>query len=366
MNNARFSFLLLTCAALVLTACGGETREGTLSEEEIWGDTVAESPVDESITYLRRSDDVAYGLPRNGKPGIADLIALFPQESLDRTDPSIFSSAALAGAAGACEDWLHNGIADLPMEIEAVVTLHPRQYQKLPICEQDERHYGTYTIEDDTGGIMVLRDSRVAPFSYGDRIKLTVDAFMLTFGRDLDTRAILVAEVEPAEQMRRTNTETGQEEISREIIYSRKSTSFTTDDVGQVKRVEGYVVVAPTNDNFNSMVVADKKYDLPDNDTLQGERLQCVNRCQVSVLGSGCSVSEAINPVCRSLCKPGVERVNEDDLPVCWIVGIDAELGRRGFAPEFGTALKATGPVVHSFDIQMWVLSLGQIEIEDE
>ena len=46
-------------------------------------------------------------------------------------------------------------------------------------------------------------------------------------------------------------------------------------------------------------------------------------------------------------------------------LGISAELGRRGFAPAYGTHLRIRGPVVNSFDVQMWVLSPGQVEFLD-
>jgi hypothetical protein len=338
-----------------------------LEPDQIWDNTVQESPVEEPIRYVRRAEGVTYGLPRAGREGIADLLALFPTETLGRTDPNIFSSAEMAEAADRCADWSSQGLSALPMEIEAVVTLHPRQYQKIPVCDQDERHYGTYTIEDDTGGLLVLRDSRVATFTYGDRVKLTVHAIMLTFGGDLDTRAILVADVEPTTQKRERDPETGADQIVREILYNRKATTFGTEDVAQVKQVEGYVLVPPTNANFNAMIVSDKPFGRPDSASLQGERLQCVRNCEAELFRSGsCPASDALGPVCRNLCDGTQTSVNPDDLPTCWQVGIDAELGRRGFAPGFGTRLRATGPVVNSFDYQMWVLSLGQIEILEE
>ena len=47
-----------------------------------------------------------------------------------------------------------------------MVALHPRQYLKVPVCNQDERNYGSYVVVDDTGGqleqlnreIVALRD----------------------------------------------------------------------------------------------------------------------------------------------------------------------------------------------------------------
>lgn len=354
---------LLTCTAS-LAACGADVRGEPMTEDEIWGQTVEQTPVEEPIDYVRRTESNGYGLPRTGRPGISDLFALFPQQSLQREDPNIFSSAELAQAAGGCSDWSSNPIAGLPMEIEAVVTLHPRQYQKLPICDQDERHYGSFTIEDDTGGLLVLRDSRVAPYTYGDRVKLTVHAIMLTFGGDLDTRAVLVADVELTEQKKARDPETNQQEIVREIFYERKREVFGTEDVVKVKQVSGYVLVEPTNDNFNSMVLADKEFTAADTAPLEGPRLQCVRNCEASMFNTGaCPVAEATEPVCRSLCDGSRTSVEREELPTCWQIGIDAELGRRGFAPTFGTHLNATGPIVNSFDYQMWVMSLGQIEI---
>lgn len=358
--------ILLSCAATLLAACGPDPRQTPVSEEEIWGQTVEDDPVEEPITYIRRTESNGYGLPRAGREGIADLIALFPQETLQRDAPNIFSSAELATSADNCSDWSSNPIAGLPIEIEAVVTLHPRQYQKLAICDQDERHYGSYTIEDDTGGLLVLRDSRVAPYTYGDRVKLTVHAVMLTFGGDLDTRAVLVADVELSEQKKARNEETNEQELVREIFYERTNSIFGTQDVVKVRQVEGYVLVEPTNDNFNSMVLADKAFGAADDAPLEGSRLQCVRNCEAAMFSSGsCPVAEATEPTCRALCDGSRTSVEASELPTCWQIGIDAELGRRGFAPPFGTHLRATGPVVNSFDYEMWVLSLGQMEILD-
>ena len=62
----------------------------------------------------------------------------------------------------------------LPMTVEGIVTTYPRYFQKKLVCGEDERFYGSYFLQDSTGGILVLRDSRIANFTFGDRVRLKV------------------------------------------------------------------------------------------------------------------------------------------------------------------------------------------------
>ncbi len=356
---------LVLFALFVLAGCGGEVRQDIVPNETIWGEGGEQEFADEEITYMSREEgDNRYGLPREGKPGIADLIALFPQEGLGFGDPNIFASPEFEDAPQVCSSWSNEVIADLPMDIEVVVTLYPRQYQKVSICGQDERHYGSYTVEDDTGGMLVLRDGRVAEFTYGDRITLRVHAVTLTFGRDLDTRAILVADVLPAEQPR--VEEDGGEVLVREILYEEASEPFGTENVGKVYQVDGYVHEAPTNDNFGSMILTSKKFDVGAGNRELGDLLQCVRGCEAR-LSRTCPTSSVWGDVCVGLCEESESgNIPPEDLPVCWQVGLGSELQRRGFQPQPGQRVVARGPVVHSFDYQMWVLSYGQVEVFDE
>lgn len=333
----------------ILAGCSADLRQTAVSPEQIWPDDPVALAPSEEIAYADRADGAVYGLPESDRASIADLIATFPQEGLSSRDPNVFVSPDTEFATDQCRGGTPTVVRDLPMTIDAVVTLHPRQYMKVEICGQDERHYGVYTVEDDTGGIIVLRDSRVAPFSFGDRVRLTVHATTLTFGLEPDTRAILVADVEKLPV------------ANAPIVYSRTSEPFDTDDIGSTLQVDGYVHVEPTNLNFNSMILTSEPFSRGQGEGQTGDVLQCMRTCEVRCL-DGCPSSEACADICPDLCLRNDAQFSEDDLPVCWMIGIDAELGRRGFAPEYGTRMRVRGPVVNNFDVQLWVISPGQAE----
>lgn len=336
--------------ALVTAACSGELRQEPLSVDEIWDGEAAPNIPGEDIAWAERGVEGVYGLPREGEPGIADLIAILPTEALGVGDSDMFVSPDTGFATDQCRGGAPTVTSELPMTIEAVVTLHPRQYMKVTICGQDERHYGVYTVEDDTGGIIVLRDGRVAPFSFGDRVRMTVHAATLTFGREVDTRAVLVADVEPLP------------DPPDPILYRTSTEPFTTDDIGQVLQVDGYVHVEPTNLNFNSMILTSEPYSRDQGEGATGELLQCIRTCEVRCLDD-CPSPEACAGICPDLCVRNESEFVEADLPVCWMIGIDAELGRRGFQPEYGSRVRVRGPVVNNFDVQMWVISPGQATV---
>ncbi|MFT6400290.1 MAG: hypothetical protein ACJAYU_005061 [Bradymonadia bacterium] len=346
----RLLIISLTLGAL--TAACGDARTVATPVDEIWGSEPVRITADEAIEFADREAGAIYGLPRDGMASVADLIAVFPEDGQGGGDPNIFIGPNVTIPTDQCRGGAPVVVPELPMTIEAVVTLHPRQYMKVEICGQDERHYGVYTVEDDTGGIIVLRDSRVAPYTFGDRVRLTVDAVTLTFNSDADTRAILVAAVE------RIPEETGQD-----VLYRNATEPFTTEYVGQVKQVEGFVHVEPTNLNFNSMVMTSELVSRRQRgEDFTGELLQCVRTCEVQCL-TRCPSTEACADICPDACvSEGGVSVPAADLPVCWLIGIDAELGRRGFQPAYGTELQVRGPVVNNFDVQMWVISPGQVE----
>jgi hypothetical protein len=337
--------------ALAVVACSADQRAGRVDPEDIWPDPAGPAAQGPALPFADRADGETYGLPRAGQPSIADLFALFPSAPLNVDDPDLFVAPGVEVATDQCRGGEVVTLNELPMTIEAVVTLFPRQYMKLPICGQDERHYGTFTIEDDTGGLIVLRDSRIAVFGHGDRVKLVVSGITLTYGRDLDTRAVLIAEIEP----------TG---ASGPVLYEHAETGFTADDVGQVKRVEGTVFQVPTNDNFSQMVLT--REAVPSGaaiEDLSGDALSCALACE-GKCSETCAKPEVCGPACASACTdagPG-ETLSGDELPVCWIVGMGSELGRRGLTYPRGAHLQVTGPVVHSFERQIWVLDPGQVE----
>ncbi|MBN2800053.1 MAG: hypothetical protein JXX28_12990 [Deltaproteobacteria bacterium] len=115
----------------------------------------------------------------------------------------------------------------LPMEIEGVVTLHPRYYFKTMGCDNgDEKFYGNYFIEDATGGAFILGDSKVAHFGMGDRVRLKVRGVRTTF----DLNMVYAHDVV---------------EVTRgpfPIYYSEPSGPLGADDVAKVQRVTGTVL----------------------------------------------------------------------------------------------------------------------------
>lgn len=129
----------------------------------------------------------------------------------------------------------------LPMTVEGIVTTYPRYFQKKLVCGEDERFYGSYFIQDRTGGILVLRDSRIADFTFGDRVRLKVRGILGGEFDDVPTRAVLIGQVE--------------EVVSRQnpIYYEETQARFGVDDIGKVKRIRGRITLQPTNFNFNEM-----------------------------------------------------------------------------------------------------------------
>lgn len=340
---------------LALCACGVEAREGKVSPTEIWPEPPQGEFIPDPLPFADRATGARYGLPREGEASLADLLALFPEASLSVNDPDIFVAPGVVVPTDQCRGGDVVEVDGLPMTLEAVVTLFPRQYMKLPICGQDERHYGVYTIEDDTGGIVVLRDSRVAAFGHGDRVKLTVSGIMLTYGRDVDTRAVLLADVTP----------TGER---GSVLYSWQREGFTADDVGYVRRVEGYVFQEPTSDNFNELVLANR--DIAGDsriEALTGDALRCALSCEPKCAGN-CPKAALCNAACAALCKdaePG-QRLEADEIPMCFVVGMAQELGKRGLTYPKGTHMRVTGPVVNNYGRQIWVLDPRQVEVLDD
>ncbi len=131
-------------------------------------------------------------------------------------------------------------LAELPATIEGVVTLHPRYFQKIGVCGSEERYYGSYMLQDSTGGIMVLKDSRIAEFDYGDRVRLRVRGVIKYF----ETRAVLVYDEQEI------LTSPGNPEP---VYYQTTTTNFSAADAGKVMRVRGRVIGQPNNQNFNEM-----------------------------------------------------------------------------------------------------------------
>ncbi|MCA9538630.1 MAG: hypothetical protein KC620_07060 [Myxococcales bacterium] len=333
--------------ALVAVGCADDLRKAP-SDDGRYDVPPEQREVEEPVHFVQRTPGVAYNLPRPGQPGIADLIALLPDRVLEADEADTFMAP---GEDLQCNNGKVTELDGLPMTLEAIVTLHPRQYLKVPICDQDERNYGAYTIEDDTGGIVVLRNSRVAWFTAGDRVRLTVRGLMYTF-RSPTTRVVLVADVE--------RLDPPSADAAHTVLYDRLTAPFDIDDITEIRRVEGVIIQSPTNANFGTMRVASKAIpDVEDDGSADPVcTANCRGRCR-PLCGDICE-----GRVCPAVCAGGVP-FEADALPVCWSINIDAELGRRGFSPPEGARVAVTGPVFESFDMEMWVQRLGQIEVLD-
>jgi hypothetical protein len=198
---------------LLLAACAepGEP-EGAWS----WYEAPASYDVQESVAFT----DVPYDF--TGPTAIADLPVATELGTVFATDDG----------PPDCAEW--STTDELPAEIEGIVTLHPRYYYKSQGClpetnddglDSDEKYYGSYFIEDASGGIFVLGDSKVAHFDMGDRVRMRVRAVRDAFGVNT------VAAHDITEVLR------GPEAIS----YVEKSERFDAADVSEVRRVSGTV-----------------------------------------------------------------------------------------------------------------------------
>ncbi|MCB9554336.1 MAG: hypothetical protein H6705_21100 [Myxococcales bacterium] len=340
----------------VLSAgCADDVRDAPLIDESR-RDPGEQVPVEEPVEYERRTDQNGYGLPRAGEPGIADVIALMPSESIAAGDADIW---AADGDAPPCPDPDRVEIlADLPITIEAVVTLHPRQYLKVPTCDQDERNYGSFVVEDDTGGIVVLRNSRVTEYTVGDRVRLTVRALMFTF-RDPTTRVVLAADIERAERP---------DDQRRPVLYEDLTERYSLADVSETRRIEGVVIQRPDNTNFGAMTVASRLPEVPA-DPVE-PTINCRETCPATCTRNQCGAASSAQckSLCDAVCATGVQATADirEAVPICWAVGVDQELQRRGFGPTVGSRVEVFGPVFDSFNLQMWVQRLGQVRVLDE
>lgn len=341
---------------LVASVAGCASDQGGEPNAD-WSPTTGgttEEPIDEPLNFVRRDESTSYGLPRDGMSSVADLIGLLPEGEIDRTDPNVFTADGDGLNSPLCQSGGSRTLADLPMVVEGVVTLHPRLYIKTEICGSDERFYGSFVLEDDTGGILVLRDGRVAPFKTGARIRMTVRGVAVTFGRDPDTRAVIIADFEELQ----AGTDS--------VLYTEQTGPFTSDDVGRTRRIEGVVLQSPTNDNFSSMLLADRSLP-PATETFEPSAV-CLELCSSDCNRICPSEGQLVcrRTLCPAICEATSNAYNEggeDLLPsVCWEVSLDAELVRRGTSPAVGTPMGVNGPVGNSFGRKIWVQRLGQLQ----
>ncbi len=356
----RSSGLLIL--ALICVGCADDSDRLPIPTEEIWPDSPEQISVAEPVTYAERGQN-RYGLPGADAQPISDLIAemVAREPTGDADEPNTFTSERGQIPCPSSRYVGQEVIDALPMVIEGVVTLHPRQYVKVPICGQDEKHYGVFTIEDDTGGIMVLRDSRIAPFTAGDRLRLLVHSAMYTFS-DPTTRTIASAEIERLSPAG-SSTE-------RVIYYDRQEGPFTIDDITETRQLVGYVAQEPSNKNFSTMIMTDQRLEIPPGGAASSEPsclVDCMETCKPVAGDPICQIDVCEETICPALCPEGQLEFQAESFPVCWEISLDMEMVRRGITYGKGKRLSVIGPVVDSYGLKIWIQRLGQVtELTEE
>jgi len=219
-----------------------------------------------------------------------------------------------------CDWWMVSD--ELPVEVEGIVTIHPRYYFKTSGClppedgaiDSDEKYYGSYFIEDDSGGFFVLGDSKVAHFDMGDRVKLSVRATKEAFGLEMVTvHDVLEVDRGPYP-----------------IHYEPLDRPLEEQDAGRVRRLTG--TVGYTGDFGETQLclgeVQDGDFDnVYEGDDQRDAKIRCI------VEGRG------------------------------FYAIVDAELQRRGVEFDIGEEVTLTGPALFSFDEYRLVLTrVGQID----
>ncbi len=212
--------LIRSCAVLALAACSPyRGPENTDS----WYDPGAEAWVNEPVLFT----DEPYA---SSDAPISGLDAVFPVDDYI----TAYADGDDYPAGSSCESEVSN---DLPIEIEGVVTIHPRYYIKTSGCNGDEKYYGSFFIEDDTGGVFVLGDSKVAHFTTGNRVRMSVRAAKTSFDLNMvyawDTLSI--------------------DHTVEAVHYENAVGSFDNDSISRVQRVTGEVTTE--KDTFGQFAI---------------------------------------------------------------------------------------------------------------
>jgi hypothetical protein len=290
---------LLACVALQ-TSCVPDEPSDSPREPNYYKEG-EQRPVTEPIDFTEQNyNDVS------GEMTIADLRAV-PDENAfvwygySPMDPYPLGDRRAHGEdcspIGAFENVVTE-VPEFPVTIRGVVTHHPRLLRSPRFCAGEDRYYGTYYLQDETGGIMVYKDSRVADFTFGDQVSIRVRGLSAQNFSSMPAGVTGVIAYDKEDVV-------GQ---SLPIYYEETDENFTADDVAQVRRIRGEVVMEPSNTNFNSMTLASLNTDAE------------------------------------------------------WAVSLDRELTRRSYTFEEGEVVELTGVVADNFGLTMLIYSLGQIE----
>ena len=200
---------------LTLTVACSDGR--TAEDPSDWYDQGQSQPVLEPVAFT----DQNYDFPTHDSDGIGAMIdAVFPVE---QWSTSFGPDDAWVG--NSCETTVDT---DLPIEVEGIVTLHPRWYFKTHGCDGgDEKFYGSFFIQDRTGGIFVLGDSKVAHFDMGARVRMKVRGVRSIY----DLNVVYAHDITEI-------VDYGPKPIFHEEVTG----PLTLADVGRVKSVTGTVI----------------------------------------------------------------------------------------------------------------------------
>lgn len=288
---------------MALVACGGPEEPDT--SLDAYG-TPTTTSTTEPVSYT----DTPYDF--TGTTPIQDLYGLIDQSAFvwygtspDYTYP----------ANAPCDERGNEivSVPELPTEIEGIVTLHPRYFQKITFCGSDQRFYGSYFIQDSSGGFLILKDSRIADFVMGDRVKLKVTGLLKYF----DSYAVLTHEDE--EVVSRGH------DVYTEFIGDRE---LSAADIGKTVTVRRELASDATNYNFSEMCLV-----------------------EIGQPYSACDPSCVANEQCLGSV----------------LVSLDREIEQRDpLVFHQGDILEITGPVVNSFGLRLLVARTGQISVVEE
>lgn len=207
--------LLITAITLGLGCSVEDAPQDYMS----WYDEGSGLEVEEPVAFT----DQPYDFPADPAAGIGALMdAVFPVSSgtIAYSDADQFSDDT---------DCSSTVDSNLPAVIEGVVTLHPRYYFKTNGCDfaSDEKYYGSFFIQDGTGGVFVLGDSRVAHFDVGAKVRMKVRGVRTAY----DLNMVYAHDIEEVYY-----------DETHAVYYTEPSGSLGARDVGEVRRVSGTVV----------------------------------------------------------------------------------------------------------------------------
>lgn len=333
---------LAACA--LLSSCAAEWEEPVLDNREAAGSA---EPVAEPVPFAPRFEgegsglvESLYGLPVGDGSGVADLLDLIGASGSD-----FLVAQADQPPGDVCTSISTS--PRLPMTITGVISLASQKYLKVPVCGQDERFYTSFVVEDDTGGIVVLRDGRISEFDFGDRVRLTVRGLIEPYAGQ---KYVVISDTEKLEG-------------STDVRFTSTDEAFSDADIGRTLRVYGYVLQEPTSANFNAMVVSDRPLpEVGEGASTAVCRENCAGTCRAKCPSDSANTL-CVERICPAACAGGAS-FDADLLPTaCWNVSLEQELGRRGVKVPLGSHVSVTGPVVSGYGgLQQWVVRTGQIE----